>query len=81
MAYSREMIEYLHDSGAMNDFVYYSLCDWKSPQQKYNEQRKKFLDSAAARRRPETQIDIDEKALKETIENAANDILKDLKID
>lgn len=87
MAYSKEMIEYLHDTGKMPDWVYYQQ-NGKSLQENYNAQklkqqkqiqellnnRRRREEEAKAEKELEAQI---EKKVSETVENALKEVLKE----
>lgn len=87
MAYSKEMIEWLHDTGQMPDWAYYQQ-NGKSLQENYNAQTlkmqkriKEFLNDRRRREeeaRAEKELEAEiEKKVSETVENALNELLKD----
>lgn len=83
MAYSKEMIEWLHDSGKMPDWIYYQQ-NGKSLQENYTAQKLKqqkqieelLNDRQEARAEKELEAEI-EKKVSETVENALEELLKD----
>lgn len=84
MAYSKEIIEWLHDIGKMPDWIYYQQ-NGKSLQENYTAQKlkqQKQIDELLndrreeARAEKELQVEI-EKKVSETVENALEELLKD----
>lgn len=87
MAYSKEMIEWLHDTGKMPDWIYYQQ-NGKSLQENYTAQkmkqqkqieellndRRRREEEARAEKELEAEI---EKKVSETVENALEELLKD----
>lgn len=89
MAYSKEMIEYLHDTGKMPDWVYYQQ-NGKSLQENYNAQKLKQqkqieeLLNARSRREEEARAEKEleaeiEKKVSDALENALEELLKDFR--
>lgn len=84
----KEMIEYLHRSGKLPDWMYYQL-NGKTATENYNEQRQKFynkiqadkeLNEYKARRKAEIDLEIEsqiETEITPKIEKALDDLLKD----
>lgn len=89
MAYSKEMIEWLHDTGKMPDWIYYqqngkslqeNYTAQKLKQQKQTEEllndRRRREEEARAEKELEAEI---EKKVSETVENALEELLKDFR--
>lgn len=86
MAYSKEIIEYLHDTGKMPDWIYYQQ-NGKSIQENYTAQKLKqqkqieeLLDNRRRREeeaRAEKELEAEiEKKVSDTVENALEELLK-----
>lgn len=89
MAYSKEMIEWLHDTGKMPDWIYYQQ-NGKSLQENYTaqkmKQQKQIEELLSNRRRREEEAKAEkeleaeiEKKVSETVENALEELLKDFR--
>lgn len=89
MAYSKEMIEYLHDTGKMPDWIYYQQ-NGKSLQENYTAQKlkqqkqiEKLLNDRRRREeeaRAEKELEAEiEKKVSETVENALEELLKEFR--
>lgn len=89
MAYSKEMIEWLHDTGKMPDWIYYqqngkslqeNYTAQKLKQQKQTEEllndRRRREEEARAEKELEAEI---EKKVSETVENVLEELLKDFR--
>lgn len=71
MAYTREQIEQLHNSGKMPDWVYYQSVD-KPAWQAIQEQRDKFISQLEDRKRQEAE----EKELEQIVSQKLQEALK-----
>lgn len=80
MALSKNEIEFYRNKGEIPDWYYYQAYSTNSPDQNLKEQRDKFLEYAIKKRGDNIKIDIDEKQLEQTIEQAVNDLIKGLNI-
>lgn len=77
MAYTREQIEQLHDSGKMPDWVYYQTVK-KPAWQAWQEQRDKFISQLEEREQERKNQEQIEKMVEEQVTKALETALGDL---
>ena len=77
MAYTKEQIEYLHDSGKMPDWAYYQQ-NGATVQENYNRQIKAFRNRLKGRQLEEQQQKEIEKQIEKQLEDKIEEILEDL---
>lgn len=77
MAYTKEQIEYLHDSGKMPDWAYYQQ-NRATAQENYNRQIQAFRNRMLERYQEEQQEKEIEKQIEDKLEEILEDLLKDL---
>ena len=77
MAYTKEQIEYLHDSGKMPDWAYYQQ-NGATAQENYNRQIQAFRNRMLERYQEEQQEKEIEKQIEDKLEEILEDLLKDL---
>ena len=77
MAYTKEQIEYLHDSGKMPDWAYYQQ-NGATTQENYNRQIQAFRNRMLERYQEEQQEKEIEKQIEDKLEEILEDLLKDL---
>lgn len=76
MAYTKEQIEWLHDNGYMQDWIYYQQ-NGKSAQENWIQQQKKILDQVRQREQQKKfEADL-EKQIEQKLKEALDDLLKD----
>ena len=80
MAYTKEQIEYLHDSGKMPDWAYYQQ-NGATAQENYNRQIQAFRNRMLERYQDEQQEKEIEKQIEDNLEEILEDLLKDLNFD
>lgn len=80
MAYTKEQIEYLHDSGKMPDLVYYQQ-NGATAQENYNRQIQAFRNRLRDKQQEEQQQKEIEKQIEDKLQKILEDLLKDLNID
>ena len=77
MAYTKEQIEYLHDSGKMPDWAYYQQ-NGATAQENYTRQIQAFRNRMLERYQEEQQEKEIEKQIEDKLEEILEDLLKDL---
>ena len=77
MAYTKEQIEYLHDSGKMPDWAYYQQ-NRATAQENYNRQIQASRNRMLERYQEEQQEKEIEKQIEDKLEEILEDLLKDL---
>lgn len=77
MAYTKEQIEYLHNSGKMPDWAYYQQ-NGATAQENYNRQIQAFRNRMMERQQQEQQQKEIEKQIEDKLEEILGDLLKDL---
>ena len=77
MAYTKEQIEYLHNSGKMPDWAYYQQ-NRTTAQQNYNRQIQEFRNRLRDRQKEEQQQKEIEEQIEDKLEEILEDLLKDL---
>lgn len=80
MAYTKEQIEYLHDSGKMPDLAYYQQ-NGATAQENYNRQIQAFRNRLRDKQQEEQQQKEIEKKIEDKLQKILEDLLKDLNID
>lgn len=80
MAYTKEQIEYLHDSGKMPDWAYYQQ-NGATAQENYNRQIQAFRNRLRDRQQEEQQQKEIEKQIEDKLQETLEDLLKDLNLD
>lgn len=80
MAYTKEQIEYLHDSGKMPDLAYYQQ-NRATAQENYNRQIQAFRNRLRDKQQEEQQQKEIEKKIEDKLQKILEDLLKDLNID
>ena len=80
MAFSKEQIEYLHNTGKMPDWAYYQQ-NGGSAQENYNRQIQAFRNRILERYQYEQQEKEIEKQIEDKLEEILEDLLKDLNFD
>ena len=77
MAYTKEQIEYLHDSGKMPDWAYYQQ-NRTTAQENYNRQIQAIRTKLKDKYKEEQQQKETEKQIENTLEEILNDLVNDL---
>lgn len=77
MAYTKEQIEYLHDSGKMPDWAYYQQ-NGATAQENYNRQMQAFRNRLRDKQQEEQQQKEIEKQIEDKLEKILEDLLNDL---
>lgn len=77
MAYTKEQIEYLHDSGKMPDWAYYQQ-NGATAQENYNRQIQAFRNRLRDKQQEEQQQKEIEKQIEDKLEKILEDLLNDL---
>ena len=77
MAYTKEQIEYLHDSGKMPDWAYYQQ-NGATAQENYNRQIQAFRNRLRDKQQEEQQQKEIEKQIEYKLEKILEDLLNDL---
>lgn len=77
MAYTKEQIEYLHDSGKMPDWAYYQQ-NGATAQQNYNRQIQAFRNRLRDKQQEEQQQKEIEKQIEDKLQKILEDLLNDL---
>lgn len=77
MAYTKEQIEYLHDSGKMPDWAYYHQ-NGATAQENYNRQIQAFRNRLRDKQQEEQQQKEMEKQIDDKLEKILEDLLNDL---
>ena len=80
MAYNKEQIEYLHDSGKMPDWAYYQQ-NGATAQENYTRQMRAIKNRLRDRLQKEQQQKEMEKQIEDNLEEILEDLLKDLNLD
>ena len=80
MAYTKEQIEYLHDSGKMPDWAYYQQ-NGATAQENYTRQMRAIKNRLRDRLQKEQQQKEMEKQIEDNLEEILEDLLKDLNLD
>ena len=77
MAYTKEQIEYLHDSGKMPDWAYYQQ-NGATAQENYNRKIQAFRNRLRDKQQEEQQQKEIEKQIEDKLEKILEDLLNDL---
>lgn len=80
MAYTKEQIEYLHDSGKMPDWAHYQQ-NGATAQENYNRQIQAFRNRLRDKQKEEQQQKELEKQIEKKLEKTLEDLLRNLNFD